>query len=505
MPVVVIDLAGPRLTPDERAALASEPIAGVCLFSRNVGEPEAAADLVASLHEAARRELVVAIDQEGGSVVRLRSEPIPPSAMALGAVDDPALTEAVARATARSLRRIGVNVDFAPVADVQSNRANPVIGDRSFGADPDHVARHVAAAVRGLQGAGVAATLKHFPGHGDVDTDSHLDLPTLRASRERLARLDWPPFRSGIAAGAAAVMTAHLLVPALDPEFPSTLSRATLTGVLRDELGFDGVVFTDALDMRAVRDRWHPRHSAVLALAAGADAPVSCGPLALHLEVVREIEVARSDGRIDAERLAAAEARIERLVRVYPSPGEDEGDDERARAEGASAADATIVAEAARRAVVAVGGPARLRAGEPVALYATPTRRSMASDPVSGASDELVAALERLGVPVRRLAEGPPSDADLGGVQALIVTTCAAAPLGDDALSVARSALERARSLALPAVHVALWNPANVAALPAPAIVTFGFRRSAAEAAARALLTGDAPGIAPVPLEVATA
>jgi beta-N-acetylhexosaminidase len=495
MPVAIIDLSGPRLTPDERAALASEPVAGVCLFSRNLDDRDEAADLVSSLHEAAGRELVIAIDQEGGSVVRLRDEPIPPSAMALGAVDDPALTERVAALTARGLRRIGVNVDFAPVADVQSNPDNPIIGDRSFGADPDLVARHVAAAVRGLQEGGVAATLKHFPGHGDVDVDSHQALPTLHTTRERLERVEWPPFRAGIAAGAAAVMTAHLLVPALDPELPATLSRAMVQGTLRDALGFDGVVFTDALDMRAVSDRWRPGMAAVMALAAGADAPIAVSPLATHLEIIREIERAVADGRLDPARLASAEARLERLVQAYPS---------RSERAAAGTSDAATVTEAARRAVVAVGAPMRLMRGATVALYATATKASAASDPVSGASEGFAAALERAGIGVRRLGDIP-GEADLEGVQALLVTTCTAAPLAAEAVERPRAVLARARARGLPTIHVALWNPANVAALPSPALVTFGFRRAAAEAAVHALLSGDAPGVAPVPLEAAAA
>ena len=153
-----------------------------------------------------------------------------------------------------------------------------MIADRAFGSDPALVARHVAASVRGLQGAGVAATLKHFPGHGDVAVDSHLDLPHLDVDRARLEAVEWVPFRAGIAAGAAAVMTAHLLVPALDPERPATMAPAAIAA-LRTALGFEGVVFSDALDMRAIADRWPAPEAAVRAVAAGVDAPLLCGPL----------------------------------------------------------------------------------------------------------------------------------------------------------------------------------------------------------------------------------
>jgi beta-N-acetylhexosaminidase len=493
MPLVVIDLEGPALTSGERAALRSEPIAGVCLFSRNLTSALQARDLVDDLVQAAGRDLIVSIDQEGGGVVRLTDVPSPPSAMALGAADDEELTEELGAVTARGLRAIGVNVDFAPVADVQSNPGNPVIGDRSFGADGARVARHVAAFVRGLQGAGVAATLKHFPGHGDVDVDSHLDLPRLAASRARLEELEWAPFRTGIAAGAAAVMTAHLLVDALDPEWPATLSRVTLEGVLRDTLGFEGVIFTDALNMRAVADRWSAPQSAVLSLAAGADVPLSCGPLDEHLRVVAEVERARSDGRLDAERIARAEARIARLLRDYPN--------------GASgtlpspAQDLARVAEAARRAVVTIGTLPRLVPGRPVLLVGAVVTAGTASESIARPTADLEAALEAAGIPVRRMDHARADlDEALVGAQALLVTTAAPTPLRLRDVEGAAQAIDRAREAGVPSVHVALWNPANVALLPAPALVTFGFRSASAAAAVEVLLGGEASGVAPVPL-----
>jgi beta-N-acetylhexosaminidase len=492
MPLVVIDLEGQALTPDERAALRSEPIAGVCLFSRNLAHARQARDLVADIVEAAGRDLIVSIDQEGGGVVRLTDVPAPPSAMALGAADDPELTVALGAATARGLRAIGVNVDFAPVADVQSNPANPVIGDRSFGADPALVARHVAAFVRGLQGAGVAATLKHFPGHGDVDVDSHLDLPRLAASRERLERLEWAPFRAGIDADAAAVMTAHLLVDALDPEWPATLSRATLDGALRGSLAFDGVVFTDALNMRAVADRWSAPQSAVLALAAGADVPLSCGTLAEHLRVVREVERARGDGRLDAERVRRAEARIARLLRAYPNGARGDVTP--------STADLALVAEAARRAVVALGPVPRLAPGRPVLLVGAVVTAGTASETIARPTAALEEALEDAGIPVRRLDARADLDAGLAGVQALLVTTAAPTPLRRHDVEGALQAIARATEAGVPSVHVALWNPANVALLPESAVVTFGFRPASAAAAVQVLLGGAATGTAPVPL-----
>ena len=187
----MMDLAGPRLSPDERALLREYRVAGVCLFSRNVENVHQAAELCAELRALQGEDLLVAADQEGGGVLRALDVPHSPGTMLLGAADDPDLTRRAAAATARGLRAMGVNLNFAPVADVNNNPQNPVIGDRAFGSAPEHVARHVVAFVQGLQQEGVAATVKHFPGHGDTATDSHLALPSLAVSRERLEALDF--------------------------------------------------------------------------------------------------------------------------------------------------------------------------------------------------------------------------------------------------------------------------------------------------------------------------
>ena len=216
--------------------------------------------------------MLVALDEEGGDVTRLEAatgSSVPGNA-ALGAVDDLDLTRAVASALGGALRAAGVDLDLAPCADANTAPGNPVIGVRSFGADPELVARHTAAFVVGLQGAGVAACVKHFPGHGAVDVDSHLDLPTLTAPLELLRSRELVPFRAAIAAGSAAVMTGHLRVPALDDD-PATVSGRILAGLLRDELGFAGAVVTDALDMVGVGGPAEIPANVVRAVAAGAD------------------------------------------------------------------------------------------------------------------------------------------------------------------------------------------------------------------------------------------
>ncbi|MDQ1708829.1 MAG: beta-N-acetylhexosaminidase, partial [Frankiaceae bacterium] len=246
-------------------------LGGVTLFARNVESREQVARLSAQLR-AASRGVLIAIDEEGGDVTRLdvATGSSYPGNLALGAIDDVEVTRAVAAAIGAELRAVGVNLNFAPVADVNSNPDNPVIGVRSFGPDAALVARHTAAYVDGLQSAGVAACTKHFPGHGDTADDSHHGLPTVSDSAAAL-ELALAPFRSAIAAGTRAIMTAHIVVPQFGPD-PATLNRRILTDLLRGELGFDGLVVSDALDMGAIRHGVGDVEGAVRAIAAGADA-----------------------------------------------------------------------------------------------------------------------------------------------------------------------------------------------------------------------------------------
>ncbi|MEO3809030.1 glycoside hydrolase family 3 N-terminal domain-containing protein [Sphaerisporangium sp. B11E5] len=298
----------------------ADGLGGVVLFARNI-PPSGPSALIAEL----RREnpdVIVAVDEEGGSVTRLQAATGSswPGNAALGAVDDEDVTERTGTEIGRMLAAAGVTLDYAPDADVNADPANPVIGIRSFGASADLVARHTAAWVRGLQGTGVAACAKHFPGHGDTITDSHLALPTVHASRELLERRDLPPFRAAVAAGARAVMCGHLLVPALDPELPASLSRRVLTGLLREELGFTGLVVTDAIEMRAVAAVHPPERIAVLALAAGADAicagitsPGGESVTALRDGIVRAVH----EGGLPEQRLAEAASRVRALARWH--------------------------------------------------------------------------------------------------------------------------------------------------------------------------------------------
>ncbi|MCS0602300.1 glycoside hydrolase family 3 protein [Streptomyces sp. LP11] len=305
--------------PDWVRRRIEEGLASVALFGRNVVSEDQVTSLTGRLR-AEREDLLVAIDEESGDVTRLdvRTGSSFPGNLALGAVDDPDLTRAVARELGRRLADCGVNFDWAPSADVNANADNPVIGVRSFGASTDLVARHTAAWVEGLQSSGVAACTKHFPGHGDTNVDSHHAVPRIDVDADTLYARELPPFRAAIAAGTRAVMSAHILVPALDPDRPGTLSRRVLTELLREELGYQGLIVTDGMEMRAISGSYGLENGVVLAIAAGADAICVGGGLCDEDTVLglRDALVAAvRSGELPEERLADAAARVRELAR----------------------------------------------------------------------------------------------------------------------------------------------------------------------------------------------
>ncbi|HEY5019338.1 MAG TPA: glycoside hydrolase family 3 N-terminal domain-containing protein [Streptosporangiaceae bacterium] len=323
-------------------------LAGVTLFGPNVVGDTVA--LSAALRSASAVEPVIAIDEEGGDVTRVayaEGSPYPGNA-ALGVVDDVALTRDVYAAIGGDLARLGINVDLAPDADLLVPGGSAVIGTRSFGSDPDLVARHVAAAVAGLQGAGVAACAKHFPGHGSTEGDSHLELATVTGTMADLRARDLPPFEAAIAGGTLAVMPGHLRVPELTGDLPATLSPAAVTGLLRGELGFDGVVICDALEMKAASAIYGIPEAAVLAVIAGVD--LLCLGRETDEAMYHAVRAALSDavasGRLTGDRLAEAADRVATLRGWLASAREGDG----TRAPDA-AAGAEIGLLAARRAL----------------------------------------------------------------------------------------------------------------------------------------------------------
>lgn len=318
-------------------------VESVCLFSDAIGTVERTRATAAALHSL-NPALLVATDEEGGEVTRLESTTGSSllSALALGAIDDPAVTAASARIEGRMLAGVGIDWTFAPVADVNVDPRNPVIGVRSFGKDAAAVGAHVAAYVAGVQRAGVLATAKHFPGHGDTHVDSHESLPALDVTLDDLRAREMVPFVAAINAGVASVMTGHLLVSAIDPVNPASLSSAVTSDLLRGELGFDGVVVTDAVEMGAVAgaDRSNLANAAVQALIAGAD--VVCLGAAdqqvATIESVKAIVASVAAGLLSVERLAHAAARRRRVRLLATDAGE-------------VALDITLVADAATRSI----------------------------------------------------------------------------------------------------------------------------------------------------------
>ena len=298
--------------PSWLLARLEQGLGGVALFGRNIVDPVQVARLTAQVHEANPAALV-AVDEEGGDVTRLEhlTGSSWPGNLALGAVDDTGLTERVGAEIGWSLTACGIDLDYAPDADVNVEAANPVIGVRSFGSDPALVARHTAAWVRGLQSAGVLACAKHFPGHGGTRVDSHLDVPVVDVQDpEHDPALE--PFRAAVDAGVAAIMSAHIRLPVLDDR-PATLVPAVMTGLLRDTLGFSGLAVSDGLEMGAVARTVGLADGAVLALAAGVDALCIGGDTAgletLDLVVDAVVEAVHA-GRLGEERLAQAAARV---------------------------------------------------------------------------------------------------------------------------------------------------------------------------------------------------
>jgi len=315
----MVGFEGLLASADVKALVREFGVGSVVLFRRNVDSPEQVAELVRELQSAARdagheQPLLVAVDQEGGRVARLR-EPwtVWPPARAVGRTGSAEIARKVAEALAAELTACGIRCDFVPCVDVDTNPKNPVIGDRSFGDDPDLVGRLGAAMIRGLQEKGVVACAKHFPGHGDTDVDSHLDLPSVEHPRSRLEDVELRPFRKAIEAGVATVMASHLLVREIDDLLPATLSPKLVNGLLRRELGYAGVVVTDALEMDALAKHWTPGQIAVLAAKAGCDLLAICRGHDAQVEMMESLIRAHEAEEIPFKEAEAAEGRVRAL------------------------------------------------------------------------------------------------------------------------------------------------------------------------------------------------
>jgi beta-N-acetylhexosaminidase len=326
----MVGFDGLTLPLDVKRLIREFGVGQAILFRRNVESPEQVAELVRELQSAARDArlelpVLVAVDQEGGRVARLR-EPwtVWPSARVLGRTEDEDLARQMGETLAAELGACGIRLDFTPVMDVDTNPDNPVIGDRSYGDDPELVGLMGVAVIHGLQDNGVAACAKHFPGHGDTDLDSHFALPAVDHPRSRLEDVELRPFRMAIEAGVASFMTAHVIVRELDDAVPATLSPRIVQGLLRGEMKFEGVVYSDDLEMKAVSERWGYADAAVRAMNAGCDALPVCSSHEAQVQAMEGLIHAVESGEVPWSRLDDAHLRVRRLkhrfVLPYPAP-----------------------------------------------------------------------------------------------------------------------------------------------------------------------------------------
>ena len=390
---VTIDFSGPEVTPEVERLIRDGRIGGVILFAKNIRSPSQLRGLIADLQDIASAAglppLFVSIDQEGGMVNRLtEGMTVFPGAMGIAAAGRTADAAAAGRMTALELRALGVNVNHAPVLDVNTEGANPIIGVRAFGDDPNAVARFGAAYVAAMKDTAVLATPKHFPGHGATAVDSHLDLPRVGKDLTRLKREDIEPFAAAFAAGADGLLTAHIVYPALDPDLPATLSPAVVTTLLRGELGFGGVVFTDSMEMKAISARWGRGPAAVAALGAGVDVIMACGSLETQWASIEAVRRAADEGALDAAALRRSAKRVADVKARYAGAGRPAPPFEKGVHEAAAQ-------EIADRAVTLLRDDAHqipLRAGRTAVLHL--------------GSDAWVAAAPRLGEDLRTLLPG---------------------------------------------------------------------------------------------------
>ncbi|MFF3202550.1 glycoside hydrolase family 3 protein [Streptomyces sp. NPDC002962] len=495
--------------------LARYRLGGIIYFAwaHNTRDPRQIADLSDGIQRASLRQprglpVLISTDQEHGAVCRVgRPATLFPGAMAIGAGGSRADARTLGRLAGRELRAMGIRQDYSPVADVNVNPANPVIGVRSFGADPAAVAALAAAEAEGYRAAGVAATAKHFPGHGDTAVDSHTGFPVITHSREEWEALDAVPFRAAIAAGVDCLMTAHILVPSLDASGdPATLSRPIVTGILRQRLGYDGVVVTDALDMAGVRTKYGDDRVPVLALKAGVDQLLNPPDLDVAWNAVLR---AVRDGELSERRLDASVLRILRLkarLGLFDDPYVGPGDAGRTVGAPEHLAAADRIAERTTTLLVNEGGllPLSPRTHPRLLVVgADPASPTGTTGPPTGV---LAAALTALGFGATALATGmaPSAEAIAGAVTAAgTADAVVVATYNVTAADAQRSLVRQLAATGRPVVAVAVRNPYDVAQLPfaRACLATYCWTDVELRAAARVIAGVAGPrGRLPVPV-----
>jgi len=481
---VITGLPGTELTSELASLWKKHRVGGVILFRYNIASPEQLRTLISDLLEVLGPQAIISVDQEGGAVLRLPFLPSPPPGMSLGAADDAALAREVGAATARGLAAYGFNLNYAPVLDLNTNPQNPVIAERSFGADPERASELALAWHEGHVAQGVATTGKHFPGHGDTEVDSHLGLPVVHKDLQELRRLELVPFQRA-AELLPAMMTAHIVYPRLDPENPATLSRKILTDLLREELGYRGVIVSDALNMRAIADNWGAPEAAVRSLAAGADLVMPLGSPKLQAATLERLQRALESGELDQRRMQESAERISRLATRFPARLGDYDEKQ-------LAADRQLFKRAWARGLTAIGDPRPPSAEDCLRVVAVERPQGDGVSEAGASGAELAGLLgrywqvkntfvgERDEVPYLHFARD-------GCYRVLISNSRGRYPAHKE---------WRWR----PDLHIVLWNPYTAADVNAPALISYGFKPEALEAVL-AWMRGeaDAPGRLPVP------
>ncbi|MFD4719612.1 glycoside hydrolase family 3 protein [Streptomyces sp. NPDC058423] len=488
-------------------------VGGIIYFvwAHNTRDPHQIAELSNGIQRAGLAQptpipLLISTDQEHGIVARVgKPATLMPGAMALGAGGSRSDAREAARIAGTELAAMGIRQNYAPVADVNVNPANPVIGVRSFGSDPQAVAGLVASQVRGYQGAGIAATSKHFPGHGDTVSDSHTSLPTIHHTREEWGVLDAPPFRAAIAAGIRSIMTAHIVVPALDPsEDPATLSRPILTGILREELGYDGVVVTDALDMAGVRQKYGDDRVPVLALKAGCDQLLNPPNLSVAWNAVLQ---AVRNGELTEQRIEESILRILLLkseLGLFRSPFVSREGVDRTVGKRSHLASADRIAQETTTLLANPAGLLPLSRRNVLVVGADPASPSGTTGPPT---TTLAKAFTELGFTATALSTGiTPTAARIeeavaaaAGKDVVVVGT-----YNVSATSPQRTLVSRLAATGVPVVTVAIRNPYDVAQLTgfAASLATYSWTDVELRAAVRVIAGRAEPeGRLPVPVQ----
>jgi len=480
--LIMIRFPGTTLDAATADFIRENGIRGVCLFRGNMTDSEQLGKLTADLRAVMGPDSLIAIDQEGGAVVRSTWVPAPPAAMGLGAADDTELAHRTGAAVARAVKALGFNWNFAPVLDLNNNPHNPVIAERSFGAEPKRATELAMAWMAGSHAEGVACCVKHFPGHGDTHVDSHRDLPTVNKPLEQLEAFEFAPFKMA-APQAPAMMTAHIVYPSIDPDNPATMSPAILDKLLRKDWQYRGVIITDGMDMHAIAGRYGVGNAAVRALTAGADMVMALGTTETQNETLDAIAKALAEGALSDEQVQERLDRLSALARAYPCKPRSYKED---------AADREIMAEGWRRSLTARGNVQRPPKGSKVRLIA---RQDVVSDGVSEA-----------GVPASTVATtlGKLFDVELITFADADTFDWSSLPQ-DGAFTILASTSrlrygDNARNTWKPDLHLALWNPYQALDINAPALMTYGFAAPALDAV-NAWLSGalEAQGRCPVP------